>query len=402
MRKNAVDKNIYSIDGGICAVEGFSAGAVRCGFKQAEDSYDLAVILADQVCPTAAVFTDNYIKGAPIILSKKHLKNGEAKAILINSGLALACNENADAIAKNLCSYMSETFVVYPTQVILASTGLLHSNIDESLYQKGIKMLKTAVSKTEEGSFFAAKAIMTTDKREKHGAFSFRLGDYPIKIGYIAKGNICVCPNMATTLCFLVTDVNISSKLLQKALSTQVRETLNMINIDGASSINDTVYLMSSCRAKNAKIVFEDTDYEKFSFALKQVLSIICQKIVSDNGSIQTIQCNVENAKSKQVARNLAKKCVGASFLKRAVMNSTLNVSETINFLGSVENGINFQNLQIRLCKEDKSLLVFENGRAIPYSKELEREILAQETLSLSIFLNEGNFSAKAWGNIAK
>lgn len=400
MRKNAVDKNIYSIDGGICAVEGFSAGAVHCGLKKEEQSYDLALILADRVCPTAAAFTDNHIQGAPIVLSKKHLKNGEAKAILVNSGLALACNEDADRIAKKICVCLSENFVVYPTEVILASTGQLCNHIDETLYMKGIKMLKEVVSRAEWASDLVAKAIITTDINEKQGAFSFMLGDYPVKIGYVAKGNVCICPNMATTLCFLTTDINISSKLLQKALSSQIRDTLNMINVDGASSINDTVYLMSSCRAKNSKIITEDTDYEKFVFALKQVLTVVCEEIVSDNGAVRVLKCTVEGAKSKQVARNIAKKCVGSHFFKAAVNQKLFDVSQLINFLGSADNGFDSKKLRVRLCDNSKSLLIFEDGRAIPYSEQLAKEILSENAVTLCILLNNGNYASSAWGNV--
>ena len=399
MRKNAVDKNIYPIDGGICAVDGFWAGAVRCGLKEDEQAYDLALVLADKVCPTAAVFTQNYVKGACISRSKKHLKNGEAKAILISSGLALACGENADDVAKKMCSCLSEQFVVYPTEVVLASTGRLTHHIDESLYTNGIKLLKNAVSRTEEGGRNAAKAIITTDVNEKCGAFSFSLGDYPIKIGYIAKGNVCVCPNMSTTLCFLTTDVNISSKLLQKALSSQIRETLNMMNVDGSSSINDTVYMMSSCKARNAKITCEDTDYDKFVFALRQVLTVVCEQIVSDNGAVTALQCKAVGAKSKQVARNIAKKCVGANFFKAAVAHQSFDVAQLINFLGDVDDGFDLQTLCVRIGSGRKSLLVFEEGRAIPYSQVVAKEILSERAVTLSIYLNDGNFNATAWGN---
>lgn len=403
MRKNAVDKNVYPIIGGICAPEGFSAGAVSCGLKDpTQQCEDLALIMAEHPCPTAAVFTDNHVKGAPILLSKKHLKNGEAKAILVNSGIALACNENAEQIAKKLCSYLSESFVVYPTQVILASTGSLQGKIDESLLRKGIKQLPKALSREETASISVAKAITTTDVNEKQGAFTFMLGDYPIKIGYVAKGNVCVCPNMATTLCFLTTDVNISSKMLQKALSSQMKDTVNMINVDGTSSMNDTVYLMSSCRAGNAKIITEDTDFEKFEFALKQVLTSVSEQIVSDAGALQMLKCVVEGAKSKQVARSLAKSFVGCIPLKKAVAEKCIDITQLINAMGGVESGFNVSQLDFRICGKNKKLLLFDKGRAIAYSQPTALEILQEPVITVCIRLQDGNYCAQAWGNVVR
>ena len=403
MRKNAVDKNIYPIAGGVCAPGGFRAGAARCGLKTSgENLEDLAVILADRVCPTAAVFTDNYIKGAPVTQSKKHLRNGEAKVILVNSGIALACNEQAEKITKNVCKYTAESLLIYPTEVILASTGSLSGKIDENLLKTGIKELPKYLSNDENGSISFAKAITTTDVNYKQGAFSFMLGDYPITIGYAAKGNVCVCPNMATTLCFLTTDVNISSKMLQKALTTQIRETLNMINVDAASSINDTVYLMSSCRAENAKIVSEDTDYEKFVFALRQVLTVVCEQIACDAGAYRCIKCNVEGAKSKQAARNIAKNCVGSILVKQAVSKKCINRAKLINLMGSADTGFNLSGVNIRLCDEKRKLMIFENGRAIAYSQTIAQEILSAKTVTILFQLKDGNYSAQAWGNLAQ
>ncbi len=401
MRKNAVNRQLYPIEGGICAPKGFLAGAVYCGFKKGEEGEkDLALIKADRCYPTAAVFTENSIQGAPVVLSKKHIKDGMAQAILINSGVALACNEKADEIAKNIALCLAEHFRIQPTDVLLASTGRLGEKIEQSLYTKGIAALKEGLSNEKNASEIVAQAIITTDINTKHGAFMFELGEYPINIGFVVKGNGSVCPNMATTLCVLTTDANITAKMLQKALSSQVRETLNMLNVDGISSINDTVYIMSSCQAGNAKIDVDDTEYKKFAFALKQVLTIISKQIASDNGAHRLIECNVSSAKSKQVARNIAKNCVGSAFFKKSVADGVLNVSQLVNLLGDIEKDFKIQKTQIRLCGQEKSLLIFEDGRAIPYSKDFAARLLSEEKVVLSIQLRDGNYSATAWGNV--
>ena len=252
--KNNNTNNIKEIKGGICAAKGFFANGIYSGIKKKKTSKDLAIIYSETLCNAAAVYTQNKVCGANIIVSKEHLRNGHAKAIICNSGNANTCNKDGIEKAKAMCKSVAEYLKISEKDVAVASTGVIGVPLQIEPIIKNIKPLIDKAKNSAEASKNAANAIMTTDTFIKEIAFSFEIGGKEIRIGGIAKGSGMINPNMATLLAFITTDANINQKLLQKALREDIKNTYNMINVDGDTSTNDMVVALSNGEAKNSII----------------------------------------------------------------------------------------------------------------------------------------------------
>ena len=267
------------IKGGVCAAEGFSASGIHCGIRKNRGKRDIALIYSEVPANAAAVYTTNLVKGAPLIVTKEHLSNGKAQAVICNSGNANTCNADGIEIAEKMSSLLAQELGIGADDVIVASTGVIGQPLDIKPIRSGIPKLVKALG---DCSAQAAEGIMTTDTKVKEIAVSFDVGSVKCKIGGIAKGSGMIHPNMATMLVFLTTDCAVSSEMLQKALSSDVADTFNMVSVDGDTSTNDMVTLMANGMAGNSEICDEGEDFAAFMKALNTVTVYLCRRIAAD------------------------------------------------------------------------------------------------------------------------
>ncbi|MBQ3221503.1 MAG: bifunctional ornithine acetyltransferase/N-acetylglutamate synthase [Clostridia bacterium] len=397
MRKNGINRELVPILGGVCAPSGFSAGGIRCGFLQNDDSReDLALIVAEKRCSIAGLFATQKTRGAPAIVSEKRLNKGLARAIVVNSGVANLF-ESGTALAENVCAEVEKYAKIPKEEVLIASTGLVGKSLSLETFSRGIQSLVGKLGSKNEDSLSAARAIMTTDKSVKQLSFAFDLGGYACKIGAICKGGKNVCPNMATTLCFLTTDVNISSPVLQKALSSVARDSLNLLCADGNSSPNDTVFIMANGNAGNYRIDCEDTEYKKFVYILGEVMQRICRALALDGDEERTLwTCRVKGVRSKQTARALCKSLASAEGIKKGFSERKVDVQSVICAVHDTGEAVKMETLSVSIATEKGKLLLFEDGKLMPVSSEVENGILQAKEAELTVAFLDGNFSASA------
>ncbi|MBQ2768682.1 MAG: bifunctional ornithine acetyltransferase/N-acetylglutamate synthase [Clostridia bacterium] len=400
MRKNGVNREIQPIEGGICAPAGFQAGAVSCGICP-EKSKDLAVILAQRRCPCACVYSTSKCTGAPIAVTKKHVKDGYAQAILVNGGIANVFQKDGVRFCEDVCTLMDKYCGVSRDEVVIASTGKIGESLKKEPFEKGLQEMKKALGEGEVYGFGVAEAIASENESPKQVAFSFEIGDFVCKIGAVFKGSMQACPNMATTLAFLTTDVCIAPAMLQKALETEVRETLNMLDIDGVASPNDTVCILASGSAGNCRINALDSDYEKFSHALRRVLFSICKEIAKTETS-KPFLCNVQKVKSKQIARKIAKKLAGNTGIRKRIKTNQSPLDSALCIVTELCEEVEINELCVSLRAGKNELVLMEDGKVFPFSKEYATRICAAEEIELCIVLNTGNFNAVAIGCVSR
>ncbi len=397
MGKNSINRELRPIEGGVCAPEGYKANAVACGIKENGD-LDFAMILSEKRCAVGCVYAQGHTIGGPPKVSKKNMRLGYARAMLVNSGIANCVGENSEKFALSVCDLFF-SHGLERTEIVIASTGEIGKKLELEPFKKGVKPLLDGLAASHENSLKAATAIMTEDSQVKQLSFSFDLGDYPCKIGAIFKGGLQTSPNMATFLAFLTTDVNISTPMLQKALEAETRETLNQLNLDGVSSPNDTVCIFANGRAGNYKIDCADTEYQKFTFALRSVLTEIC-RITAKDGAKKVLTCRVKGAKSKQVARSISKALVGASGVKDCLMKGEIDIEYLFYTVFENAEHIKADKLQIILSSERGEFVVYEDASKIVPEKEVIGNILSADEVKMEINLFNGNYSSLAFGRI--
>jgi glutamate N-acetyltransferase/amino-acid N-acetyltransferase len=283
------------IEGGICAAKGFKANGIHCGIRKNKTKLDFALITSDKLASVACVYTKNLVKGAPIYVTQKNVKDGYAQAIICNSGNANTCNANGIEIAEGMCALVERETGIKATDVVVASTGVIGQTLSLEPMDKGIGELVKGLDygKSSEANL----AIMTTDTVQKSVAVEFEVGGKVCKIGGIAKGSGMIHPNMATMLCFITSDVAISPEMLQKALSEDVKSSYNMMSVDGDTSTNDTVAVLCNGMAENAMIESEGKDFDAFKEALSMVNQGLARSIAKDGeGASKLLICNVKGA----------------------------------------------------------------------------------------------------------
>ena len=397
MRKNGINRELRPIEGGICAPAGYKANAVSCGIRT-DGGLDFAMILSDKRCSVGCVYASGEAVGGPVKISKRNMKMGYARAILVNSGIANCLGEESEELALAICDLFF-SYGLERTEIVIASTGKIAYGLDISFFEDAVKPLWKGLNATHENSLKAAQAIMTEDLCEKQLSYSFDLGDYPCKIGVIFKGGPQISPNMATFLAFITTDVNISTPMLQKALEAEVRETLNMLNLDGVQSPNDTVCIFANGRAGNYKITETDSEYSKFRFALRSVLTEVCL-ITAREGAKKLIKCRVVGANSKQVARLLAKEIVGASITKEGISSGKINAESFVYFVWKYAGTLQADKIQVSILSKNGRFVLFDEENEIIPSNELMQNILSTDEVEIVVDLNDGNYSALAYGRI--
>ncbi len=400
MRKNGVNREIQPVEGGVCAPAGFQAGAVSCGISL-KKSKDLAVILAQRRCSCACVYSTAKRTGAPIAVTKKHVKDGYAQAILVNGGIANVFQKDGVRFCEDVCTLMDKYCGVSRDEVVIASTGKIGEPLKKDAFEKGLREMKKALGEGEKYGLDVAEAIAAEDETPKQLSFSFELGDFVCKIGAVFKGNMQVCPNMATTLVFLTTDVQITPAMLQKALETEVRETVNMLDIDGVDSPNDTVCILANGNAGNWCISATDSEYQKFSRALRLVLLAVCKEIASTKEN-KPFLCTVQKVKSKQIARKIAKKLAGSVGIRKRIEGNSSPLGDAVCVLTGLCEAFDENKAFVSLRSKNGELVLMEDGKVFPFSKEHAQKIGKAEEIELCIVLNTGNFNALAIGCVSK
>ena len=385
------------VDWGVCASVGFKAYGVHCGIRKNKTKKDLSLIFSDVPADAAAVFTTNLVKGAPLIVTKEHLKDGKAQAIICNSGNANTCNANGIEIAEETCKLIASELNINPNDVIVGSTGVIGQPLDIEPIKNGIPDLVAGL--TAEGSQDAALGIMTTDTKLKEIAFEFDIDGKPCHIGGIAKGSGMIHPNMATMLVYITSDVNIDSKLLQKALSDIVVDTFNMISVDGDTSTNDTVAIMANGMANNNRIQEEDANYNTFKEALNNIMVYLCRKIAKDGeGATKLLECKVSGAETKDIARTVAKSVICSSLTKAAMFGADANWGRILCAIGYSGAKVDVTKVDVSFKSAKGVIEVCKNGAGVDFSEEKAKEILLEDEIEIIVSLNSGDFSATSYG----
>lgn len=389
---------IQSIEGGVCAPIGFKACGIRCGVRASSTKRDLAIIASDVPAAAAAVYTTNLVQGAPIAVTRAHLANGRARAIVCNSGNANTCNADGIEIAEGMASLTAQALGIASDDVLVASTGVIGQRLSLDPFRTGIPQCAAGLSR--EGTASACEAIMTTDTIPKSVAVEFTLGGKTCRLGGIAKGSGMIHPNLATMLVFLTTDAAIAPNLLQTALSSDVQATFNMTSVDGDTSTNDTVILMANGLAGNPTITSaDDPDFAAFMTALNSVTLALCRTIAGDGeGATKLLECCVSGARDVATARIVAKSVICSSLLKAAMFGADANWGRVLCAIGYSGAAVDVSRVGVAFRSAKGTLPVCERGAGIPFSEEVAKEILLEKEIEILITLDEGDASAKAWG----
>ena len=383
------------ISGGVCAAKGFQAAGVRCGIRKNRTKNDLALIFCPTPCFAAAVYTTNLVKGAPLTVTKRHLEKtaGRARAILCNSGNANTCNADGIEIAEQMSALAADALGFPADEVIVASTGVIGQPLDLAPIAAGLPALVSALS--PDGSAAAAEGIMTTDTVMKE----VELGGRTCRVGGIAKGSGMIHPNMATMLVFLTTDVMISSEMLQKSLSNDVKNTFNMVSVDGDTSTNDMVAVMASGYAGNPMITAEGPEFDLFMRALNSVTVALCRKIAGDGeGATKLLECAVSGAADEGTAKTVAKSVICSSLLKAAMFGADANWGRVLCAIGYSGADVDAGKIDVSFRSAAGEIPVCKNGAGVPFSEEKAKKILLEKEIDILVSLNSGDASATAWG----
>ena len=389
--------NMKLISGGVCAAQGFTAGGVHCGIRKNRTKKDLSMIYSTVPASCAAVYTTNLVKGAPLLVTKRHLANGVAQAVICNSGNANTCNADGIEIAEKMSALAANALGILPEDIIVASTGVIGEPLNLAPIAAGMPALVSSLS--EQGGEAAAEGIMTTDTVKKEAAVEFSLCGKICHLGGIAKGSGMIHPNMATMLVFITTDVSISTALLQKALSGDVQNTFNMVSVDGDTSTNDMVTVLANGMAGNACITEENGDYRIFMQALNTVTVHLCRMIAGDGeGASKLLECRVSGAADTKTAKTVAKSVICSSLLKAAMFGADANWGRVLCAIGYSGADVDVNKIDVAFRSKAGCIEVCKNGAGVPFSEEEAKKILLEKEIEILVSVNAGFESATAWG----
>ena len=364
----------------VCAPKGFTAVGKPIGIKKSGKP-DFAVIYSEVLADAAAVYTSNKVKGAPLIVTKKHLSNGKAQAIVVNSGVSNVCTgKKGIKDAEDMAKFVGNELGINPKDVVVASTGLIGAYLPMETIKNGIKGIKNELSVNSNVS----KAILTTDLAEKE--IAVKADNFVI--GAIAKGSGMICPNMATMLCFITTDAKILAAKLQKFLKKAVDKSFNMINVDMDTSTSDMVVILANGMAGKA-------DEKKFQDALDFVCIELAKKIAKDGeGATKLIEASAKNAKTEEDAKKIAKSVISSNLVKCAVFGKDVNWGRIMSAMGNSNAAFNENKVDIYF--DDKKIV--ENGKGANYDAEKIKKIMDKDNLKITIDLKDGKGNAAAYG----
>ena len=388
------------ITGGVTAAKGFLAAGVEAGIKY-QNRKDMAMVYSKTPCRAAGVFTTNVVKAAPVLWDKEVVESEwEAQAIVVNSGIANACTGKLGyEYCRETAGAAADALEISPQSVLICSTGVIGMQLPMEKMTEGVRMLAKAIKPGEEAGTDAAKAIMTTDTRNKQVAVKVTIGGKEVTIGGMCKGSGMIHPNMCTMLAFVTTDVNISKKLLQEALSADVQDTFNMVSVDGDTSTNDTLLVLANGQAGNHEITEKGADYDTFVEALHYVNETLAKKIAGDcEGATALFEVKVIHADNKEDAKTLAKSVITSSLTKAALFGHDANWGRILCALGY--SGAKFDPEAIELYLESSAgkILIFKDGMAADYSEEEATRILSCSEVTALVDMKMGEAKATAWG----
>lgn len=387
------------IQGGVCAAKGYRASGINCGLNKDKNKNDLGLLVCDVDANTAAVYTQNKVKGAPVTVTKTHLDTtgGRSRAVIMNSKNANTCNADGEEKAEMMCELVSEKLGIEKNEVLVASTGVIGQILPIDPIRDGMDRLIGGLSYT--GNEAAATAIMTTDTHKKEYAVKFSVGGKECVIGGMAKGSGMIHPNMATTLNFITTDAAVSSEMLKKALSDIVKITYNCLSVDGDTSTNDMIILQADGLAGNYEISEENEDFAVFKEALYIVMSELTKMLAKDGeGATKLLECSVSSAPDLDTAIVVAKSVIRSPLLKCAMFGEDANWGRVLCAIGYAEAEFDINKVDVDFESESGRIAVCRNGAGVEFSEEKAKEILSADEIVIDVRLNAGDASAKAWG----
>ncbi len=385
------------IEGGVCAAKGFTANGIHCGIRKNHSKKDLSLILSAVKASAAAVYTTNLVKGAPLTVTKNHIADGIAQAVICNSGNANTCNANGIEIAETMSDLCAKQLGIQASDVIVASTGVIGQPLSIEPIAEGLPALAAGLSK--EGGKAAAEGIMTTDAVMKEVAVEFTLGGKVCHMGGIAKGSGMIHPNMATMLVFITTDAAIAPAMLQKALSEDITNTFNMVSVDGDTSTNDMVAVLANGMAENEMITCEGEDFAVFMKALNTITIDLCRRLAGDGeGATKLLECRVSGAADLATAKTVAKSVICSSLLKAAMFGADANWGRVLCAIGYSGADVDVNKVDVSFRSAVGIIDVCKNGAGIPFSEETAKQVLLEKEIEILVGLNSGEAAATAWG----
>lgn len=396
------------INGGVTASKGFKANGLYCGIKKPQvENYDesiphkndIGLIYSETPCSTAAVYTQNKVKGAPIIVTKSNLEKsgGISKAVIANSKNANTCNADGVEKAQRMCQLAAGALGIPEEEVVVASTGVIGQILPIEPVETCIDNLASGLK--EDGNEEFATAIMTTDTVKKEYAVEFEMGGKTCRLGGCAKGSGMIHPNMATTLNFITTDAAVSKDMLQKALSEIVKVTYNCLTIDGDTSTNDMVILLANGLAENEEITADGADFDIFKKALYEVMMNLTRMLAKDGeGATKLIECYCSGAPDKDTAITVAKEVAGSTLFKCAIFGKDANWGRILCAIGYAPAEFDISKTEVKLKSEFGCVTVCENGAGKEFSEEEAAKVLESDEIYVLIDLHQGEADATAWG----
>ena len=385
------------IEGGVCAAKGFTANGIHCGIRKNHSKKDLSLILSAVPASAAAVYTTNLVKGAPLTVTKNHIVNGIAQAVICNSGNANTCNANGIEIAEKMSQLCADQLGIKAEDVVVASTGVIGQPLSIDPIAAALPALAAGLS--DEGGKAAAEGIMTTDTVMKEVAVEFEVDGKICHIGGIAKGSGMIHPNMATMLVFITTDCAIAPDMLQKALSGDIANTFNMVSVDGDTSTNDMVAVLANGLAGNEPITCEGEAFAVFMKALNTVTIDLCRKLAGDGeGATKLLECKVTGAADLATAKTVAKSVICSSLLKSAMFGADANWGRVLCAIGYSGAQVDVNKVDVAFRSNAGIIEVCKDGAGIPFSEEVAKTVLLEKEIETLVGLNSGEASATAWG----
>ena len=387
---------LQKTEGAVVAAKGFRCGGIHCGIRKNREKRDLALIVSEVPCTAAAVYTTNLVKGAPLTVTRAHLEDGRAQAIVCNSGNANTCNANGPEIAEGMCRLVERETGIAASDVVVASTGVIGQPLSLEPMDRGMAALVQSLGKDPAP---ASEAILTTDTRRKEIAYEFEVGGKICRMGGIAKGSGMIHPNMATMLVFVTTDAAISAAMLKRALLRVVGDTFNMVSVDGDTSTNDMMTVLASGLAGNAEITAEGKDFEAFCEALQAVSSDLCRKIAADGeGATKMLEIEVSGAASPADAKKIAKSVATSTLFKAAMFGADANWGRVLCAIGYAGAKTDVEKIDVRFDSKAGSVEVCRMGAGVDFSEEAAKKVLSEPEIGVRITCRDGDAHAVAWG----
>ncbi|MCI8301227.1 MAG: bifunctional ornithine acetyltransferase/N-acetylglutamate synthase [Oscillospiraceae bacterium] len=389
-----------TINGGVCAAQGFRAAGLHVGVKtHATWKKDVALIVSDVPCTAAAMFTKNVVKAAPIHVTRDHLAKGSVRAVIANSGNANACAPQGEENAERMCAAAAKAIGCAPEDVLVASTGVIGQTLNVKVIEDGVPELYSLLERSDEASDAAAHAIMTTDTVKKEVAVEAIVGGKTVHIGGIAKGSGMIHPNMGTMLCFITTDCAISREMLQEALGEVVRTTFNRISVDGDTSTNDTCCVLANGLAGNPEIIEKNESYVDFLLKLHEVCYHLARSMAKDGeGAKHLITCTVRGAATEEQAESISKSIISSTLTKAAIFGCDANWGRVLCAMGYSGETFDPERVDVAFASEAGEILVCKDGRGLDFDEALAKKILTEDEVDIDVTMAEGDESCTCWG----